>query len=85
MYRALYAFRSPEPNSLPFSAGESFLIVERTNQHWWLASRCSSGDTGYVPASYLERIKVRGRGQGDVTSSCSALPGLGDVSCSWDM
>lgn len=59
MYRALYAFRSPEPNSLPFSAGESFLIVERTNQHWWLASRCSSGDTGYVPASYLERIKVQ--------------------------
>ncbi|KAM9324406.1 NCK-interacting protein with SH3 domain [Gastrophryne carolinensis] len=59
MYRALYAFRSPEPNSLHFSAGESFLILERSNQHWWLASRCSSGDTGYVPASYLERIKVQ--------------------------
>ncbi|XP_068108797.1 NCK-interacting protein with SH3 domain [Hyperolius riggenbachi] len=59
MYRALYAFRSPEPNSLHFSAGETFLILERSNQHWWLASRCSSGDTGYVPASYLERIKVQ--------------------------
>ncbi|XP_075039700.1 NCK-interacting protein with SH3 domain [Mixophyes fleayi] len=59
MYRALYAFRSPEQSSLQFGAGESFLILERCNQHWWLASRCSSGDTGYVPASYLERIKVQ--------------------------
>ncbi|XP_053324862.1 NCK-interacting protein with SH3 domain isoform X2 [Spea bombifrons] len=59
MYRALYAFRSPEPNSLQFEAGESFIILERCNQHWWLASRCSSGDTGYVPASYVERIKVQ--------------------------
>ncbi|KAM4721358.1 NCK-interacting protein with SH3 domain [Rhinophrynus dorsalis] len=59
MYRALYAFRSPEPNSMQFGAGESFLILERCNQHWWLASRCSSGDTGYVPASYLERIQVQ--------------------------
>ncbi|KAM8929939.1 NCK-interacting protein with SH3 domain [Pelodytes ibericus] len=59
MYRALYAFHSPEANSLQFEAGENFLIVERCNQHWWLASRCLSGDTGYVPASYLERIKVQ--------------------------
>ncbi|KAM5147883.1 NCK-interacting protein with SH3 domain [Mantella aurantiaca] len=59
MYLALYAFRSPETNSLPFAAGETFLIVERSNQHWWLASRASTGDTGYVPASYLERIKVQ--------------------------
>ncbi|XP_029457144.1 NCK-interacting protein with SH3 domain isoform X2 [Rhinatrema bivittatum] len=59
MYRSLYIFRSPEPNSLQFGAGESFLILERSNQHWWLASRCSSGETGYVPASYLERIQVQ--------------------------
>nr|AAH79999.1 MGC81740 protein [Xenopus laevis] len=59
MYRALYAFRSPEANSLQFGAGESFLILERSNLHWWLASRCSSGETGYVPASYLERIQVQ--------------------------
>ncbi|CAH2248120.1 NCK-interacting with SH3 domain isoform X1 [Pelobates cultripes] len=59
MYRALYAFRSPEPNSMQFAAGESFIILERCNQHWWLASRCSTGDTGYVPASYLDRIKVQ--------------------------
>ncbi|NP_001123414.1 NCK-interacting protein with SH3 domain [Xenopus tropicalis] len=63
MYRALYAFRSPEPNSLLFGAGESFLILERSNQHWWLASRCSSGETGYVPASYLERIQVQEQDQ----------------------
>nr|XP_033782299.1 NCK-interacting protein with SH3 domain isoform X1 [Geotrypetes seraphini] len=59
MYRSLYSFRSPEPHSLQFGAGESFLILERSNQHWWLASRCSSGETGYVPASYIERIQVQ--------------------------
>ncbi|KAJ8404065.1 hypothetical protein AAFF_G00344150 [Aldrovandia affinis] len=58
MYRSLYAFRSPEPNSLHFAAGESFLILERSNQHWWLGSRSSSGETGYIPASYIERIQA---------------------------
>ncbi|KAJ8360991.1 hypothetical protein SKAU_G00175160 [Synaphobranchus kaupii] len=58
MYRSLYAFRSPEPNSLHFAAGESFLILERSNQHWWLGSRCSSGETGYIPASYIEKIQA---------------------------
>ncbi|XP_061730235.1 NCK-interacting protein with SH3 domain-like [Nerophis ophidion] len=58
MYRTLYAFRSAEPNSLHFSAGESFLILERSNKHWWLGSRCSSGETGYVPSSYIEKIQA---------------------------
>ncbi|KAK2862106.1 hypothetical protein Q5P01_001639 [Channa striata] len=58
MYRSLYAFRSAEPNSLHFAAGESFLILERSNKHWWLGSRCSSGETGYVPASYIEKIQA---------------------------
>ncbi|MGH0176382.1 UNVERIFIED_CONTAM: hypothetical protein FKN15_006153 [Acipenser sinensis] len=57
MYRSLYAFRSPEPNSLHFAAGETFLILERSNQHWWLGSRSSSGESGYIPASYIERIQ----------------------------
>ncbi|XP_068998600.1 NCK-interacting protein with SH3 domain isoform X1 [Embiotoca jacksoni] len=58
MYRSLYAFRSAEPNSLHFAAGESFLILERSNRHWWLGSRCSSGETGYIPASYIEKIQA---------------------------
>ncbi|XP_037535424.1 NCK-interacting protein with SH3 domain [Nematolebias whitei] len=58
MYRSLYAFRSTEPNSLHFSAGESFLILERSNKHWWLGSRSSSGETGYIPASYIEKIQA---------------------------
>nr|XP_061813666.1 NCK-interacting protein with SH3 domain-like [Nerophis lumbriciformis] len=58
MYRSLYAFRSAEPNSLHFAAGESFLILERSNKHWWLGSRCSSGETGYIPSSYIEKIKA---------------------------
>ncbi|XP_068171129.1 NCK-interacting protein with SH3 domain isoform X2 [Antennarius striatus] len=58
MYRSLYAFRSAEPNSLHFSAGESFLILERSNKHWWLGSRSTSGETGYIPASYIEKIQA---------------------------
>ncbi|XP_061688185.1 NCK-interacting protein with SH3 domain-like [Syngnathoides biaculeatus] len=58
MYRSLYAFRSAEPNSLRFAAGESFLILERSNKHWWLGSRCSSGETGYIPSSYIEKIQA---------------------------
>ncbi|KAM6927766.1 NCK-interacting protein with SH3 domain [Xenentodon cancila] len=58
MYRSLYAFRSAEPNSLHFAAGESFLILERSNKHWWLGSRSSTGETGYIPASYIEKIQA---------------------------
>uniref|UniRef100_A0A8C5JD03 NCK interacting protein with SH3 domain n=1 Tax=Junco hyemalis TaxID=40217 RepID=A0A8C5JD03_JUNHY len=58
MYRALYSFRSAEPNSLPFTAGETFLLLERSNQHWWLVTRAGSGETGYAPASYLQRLQV---------------------------
>uniref|UniRef100_A0A8C9TQ80 NCK interacting protein with SH3 domain n=1 Tax=Scleropages formosus TaxID=113540 RepID=A0A8C9TQ80_SCLFO len=36
----------------------TFLILERSNRHWWLGSRCSSGETGYIPASYIERIQA---------------------------
>uniref|UniRef100_A0A8C0GBR8 SH3 domain-containing protein n=1 Tax=Chelonoidis abingdonii TaxID=106734 RepID=A0A8C0GBR8_CHEAB len=62
MYRALYSFRSAEPNSLPLAAGETFLLLERSNQHWWLVTRAGSGETGYAPASYLQRLQVRAAG-----------------------
>lgn len=64
MYRALYGFRSAEPSSLAFAAGETFLLLERSNQHWWLVTRAGSGETGYVPASYLQRLQVRQGAEG---------------------
>ncbi|XP_058534877.1 NCK-interacting protein with SH3 domain [Ochotona princeps] len=57
MYRALYAFRSAEPNALAFAAGETFLVLERSSTHWWLAARARSGETGYVPPAYLHRLQ----------------------------
>lgn len=62
MYRALYAFRSAEPNALAFAAGETFLVLERSSAHWWLAARAQSGETGYVPPAYLRRLQVRAPG-----------------------
>ncbi|XP_031815523.1 NCK-interacting protein with SH3 domain [Sarcophilus harrisii] len=57
MYRAVYPFRSTEPNSLPFGEGETFLILEHSSPHWWLATRTQSGETGYVPPAYLRRLQ----------------------------
>lgn len=57
MYRALYAFRSAEPNALAFAAGETFVVLERSSAHWWLAARARSGETGYVPPAYLRRLQ----------------------------
>uniref|UniRef100_A0A674BR27 NCK interacting protein with SH3 domain n=1 Tax=Salmo trutta TaxID=8032 RepID=A0A674BR27_SALTR len=45
-------------NSLILPNLHNFLILEHSNKHWWLGSRCSSGETGYVPASYIERIQA---------------------------
>uniref|UniRef100_A0A8D0KPI1 NCK interacting protein with SH3 domain n=1 Tax=Strix occidentalis caurina TaxID=311401 RepID=A0A8D0KPI1_STROC len=36
----------------------TFLLLERSNQHWWLVTRAGSGETGYAPASYLQRLQV---------------------------
>ncbi|TDH14025.1 hypothetical protein EPR50_G00039390 [Perca flavescens] len=78
MYRSLYAFRSAEPNSLHFAAGEGFLILERSNKHWWLGSRCSSGETGYIPSSYIEKIQAPE--QDDVLQSIDrAIEGIHNV------
>lgn len=74
MYRALYGFRSAEPNSLAFAVGETFLLLERSNQHWWLVTRAGSGETGYVPASYLQRLQVRqGQRTGEGSSGVGGL------------
>ncbi|KAF7665842.1 hypothetical protein LDENG_00129340 [Lucifuga dentata] len=78
MYRSLYAFRSSEPNSLHFAAGESFLILERSNRHWWLGSRCTTGETGYIPSSYIEKIQAPE--QDDVLQSIDrAIEGIHNV------
>lgn len=76
MYRALYSFRSTEPNSLPFAAGETFLLLERSNQHWWLVTRAGSGETGYAPASYLQRLQVGRAGLGRAGAALPGVPGL---------
>lgn len=75
MYRALYAFRSAEPNALAFAAGETFLVLERSSAHWWLAARARSGETGYVPPAYLRRLQVSVPFPGPA----SAVPRLGPI------
>ena len=75
MYRALYAFRSAEPNALAFAAGETFLVLERSSAHWWLAARARSGETGYVPPAYLRRLQV----SVPLPGPASAAPGLSSI------
>uniref|UniRef100_A0A8C4EK32 SH3 domain-containing protein n=1 Tax=Dicentrarchus labrax TaxID=13489 RepID=A0A8C4EK32_DICLA len=55
-YWSLYTFQSAELNSLHFAAGESFLMLERSDKNWWLESHCNLGETSSIPASYIKEI-----------------------------
>ncbi|KAK2182728.1 hypothetical protein NP493_340g03079 [Ridgeia piscesae] len=55
MYRALYAFKSDNPNALGFDAGERFTVIDdKKDSHWWLVQN-DRDEVGYVPANYVKR------------------------------
>lgn len=53
MYRALYDFKSNGPGVLSFKKDEIFHVSEKINENW-LMGKSDSGDTGLLPAAYLE-------------------------------
>jgi len=58
MYRALYAFKSDNPNALGFDAGERFTVIDdKKDSHWWLVQN-DRDEVGYVPANYVKRDEV---------------------------
>ena len=57
MYKALYGFDGQGQGTLRFQPKDEFNLIEQVDNHWWLM-QSSSGETGLVPASYLEINKV---------------------------
>lgn len=53
MYRAVYDFNSRQAGVLSFKKDDVFQVSEKIDEHW-LMGKNKSGDTGLVPASYLE-------------------------------
>ena len=58
MYRALYDFKSNGPGVLSFKKDEVFHVSEKIDGDW-LMGKNDSGDTGLLPASYLEKKETR--------------------------
>ena len=54
MYRALFDFKSNGPGVLSFKTDEIFYVSEKIDENW-LMGKNDSGDTGLLPASYLEK------------------------------
>ena len=54
MYRAIYDFKSNGPGVLSFKKDEIFQVSEKIDENW-LMGKNDSGDTGLLPASYLEK------------------------------
>lgn len=41
---------------LPFHAGDSIIVLERTNDEWWLGQK--GEEEGWIPAKYVD-IRAR--------------------------
>ena len=58
MYRAIYDFKSNGPGVLSFKKDEIFHVSEKIDENW-LMGKNDSGDTGLLPASYLEKEEAQ--------------------------
>ena len=58
MYRALYDFKSNGPGVLSIKKDEIFHVSEEIDKNW-LMGKNDSGDTGLLPASYLEKQEAQ--------------------------
>ncbi|ODQ63946.1 myosin-1 [Nadsonia fulvescens var. elongata DSM 6958] len=56
-YKALYPYTANSASELPLTLGEFVSVKNKEGNGWWLV--CNSlGQEGWVPATYLEEIKV---------------------------
>uniref|UniRef100_A0A8C0ZJQ5 NCK interacting protein with SH3 domain n=1 Tax=Cyanistes caeruleus TaxID=156563 RepID=A0A8C0ZJQ5_CYACU len=52
------ALRAPRPRRQAEQSGPTATHRPGSFSHWWLVTRAGSGETGYAPASYLQRLQV---------------------------
>ena len=74
LVRALYDFKSDDPDDLPFSKGEILEVVEKPEENWWNA-RNSHGRVGQIPVPYIE-VHVANK---NFTAGTYQSPGLSQV------
>ena len=53
LVRAIFEFKSDDPDDLPFSKGEILEVIEKPEENWWNA-RNSQGRIGQIPVPYIE-------------------------------
>ncbi|KAJ3105383.1 hypothetical protein HDU97_008137 [Phlyctochytrium planicorne] len=58
---ALYPFHSSEPGELQFEKGDTILVIDSTDPHWWMGmvddgENGTIGTIGVFPANYIETI-----------------------------
>ena len=53
LVRALFDFKSEDPDDLPFNKGEILQVIEKPEENWWNA-RNSLGRIGQIPVPYVE-------------------------------
>lgn len=46
-----------DPDDLPFEKHEILTLVRKDEEQWWTMSN-SRGQTGLVPATYIERVRI---------------------------
>jgi len=65
MYKAIYDYTAQDDGLLSFAVGSSFNLIEQLDDHWW-SMLDESGNSGLVPASFLEVNQI---GQQEVIDS----------------
>ena len=53
LVRALFDFKSDDPDDLPFGKGEILEVIEKPEENWWNA-RNAQGRIGQIPVPYVE-------------------------------
>uniref|UniRef100_A0A5S6R5D6 Adapter molecule Crk n=1 Tax=Trichuris muris TaxID=70415 RepID=A0A5S6R5D6_TRIMR len=68
--RAKFEFTGQEDDDLPFKRGEALWVIRKDPSSWWMA-RNSIGQTGYIPANYVEEVDDEKAKRSSDTSSGS--------------
>jgi len=78
LVRAIFEFKSDDPDDLPFSKGEILEVIEKPEENWWNA-RNSQGRIGQIPVPYIE-VYVPNKNS---TPGAYQSPGVAQVPCQY--
>ena len=56
---ALYEFKAGDENELDMKKGDRIIIVDETDQNWWMGRNPTTGKEGLIPKPYIKVIKQK--------------------------